>query len=247
MEPLRRTRFGKPTNIGSKTGIQQRSSPLEVRVQKNVRSSLKWCLAKGFWILLCPSKKSICTNLKRYVFHLFCLNTTVGWSWWHVVSFFSKSFEASEQPHWISLPCDSSISETYGFRKPFACAFTCVNVPWIIFCHLLFHLSNLHLVQCDFFGGYQQIEWCEHGEPPQVSQCHYTDPNMPFANPSSQLCEEPCNASLLGETYSDTVSENIQFAWYVKPLVSWNVPGEQHWGLWRAGRCSLQFTFSLWN
>lgn len=50
-----------------------------------------------------------------------------------------------------SLPCDSSISETYGFRKPFACAFTCVNVPWMSFCHLLLHLSNLHLVQCDFF------------------------------------------------------------------------------------------------
>lgn len=29
---------------------------------------------------------------------------------------------------------------------------------------------------------------------PQVSQCHYTDPNMPFANPTTQLCEEPCNS-----------------------------------------------------
>ena len=65
-----------------------------------------------------------------------------------------------------------------------------------------------------FAVGYQWSGWCEHGEPRQVSQCHYTDPNMPFANPSSQLCEEPCNASLAGEMYNDNahnVSENIQY------------------------------------
>ena len=141
------------------------------------------------------------------------------------VAFFSQVLWSFQATHWIRPRCDSSISETYGFRKPFACAFTCVNVPWMIFLatcymlfavyvYMLFHLSNLQLVQCFFVVGYQWSGWCEHGEPRQVSQCHYTDPNMPFANPSSQLCEEPCNASLAGEMYNDNVhnvSENIQY------------------------------------
>eukprot|EP00435_Cladocopium_sp_Y103_P045688 s2631_g13.t1 len=55
--------------------------------------------------------------------------------------------------HWQDLSAGNPCPEECPFIaqvKPFACAFTCVN----------------------------------------VTQCHYTDPNMPFANPSSQLCEE---------------------------------------------------------
>lgn len=240
--------------------MQQRSSPLEVRVQKNVRLSLKWCLAKGFWILLCSSKKSICSNLKRYVFHFFCLNTTVGWSWWHVVSFFFLS------P--LKLP-SNLIGQAYlaihQFLKPTASGnlllvplLASMSLGWFFW--LLATCCSLCMCACVvspikpslgamWFFCWVSTKWVVWAWRSwrQVSQCHYTDPNMPFANPSSQLCEEPCNASLLGEMYSDTVSEHIQYTWYVMPLVSWNVPGEQHWGLWRAGRCNLQFTFSLWN
>ncbi|CAK9028989.1 Hypothetical protein SCF082_LOCUS18593 [Durusdinium trenchii] len=55
--------------------------------------------------------------------------------------------------HWQALAAQDPCPEECPFIaqvKPFACAFTCVN----------------------------------------VSQCHYTDPNMPFANPMSNLCEE---------------------------------------------------------